>query len=128
MVQDFAEAHDEAFASGFGDLTVHEVAVDPDEANRFYSSYYDAGLRAFQIKGGKIVETGGYIDPNGDDFWGVETFVRDGRTIILGSDRDRVSGLPSPRASESGLSTATSPRARRSSKPPAATRSPSSAT
>jgi hypothetical protein len=85
------EAHDEAFASGYGDLSVHEVAVDPDEADRFYSSYYDAGLRAFRISGKKIVETGGYIDPNGNDFWGVETFVRNGRTIILGSDRD--SGL-----------------------------------
>jgi hypothetical protein len=94
------EAHMESFAFGFGDLTVHEVAVDPDEADRAYLSYYDAGLRALQIRGEELVETGGYIDPDtdgagpdrgGNDFWGVETFIRNGQTIILGSDRD--SGL-----------------------------------
>jgi hypothetical protein len=85
------EAHDPAFSSGFGDLTVHEVATDPDEADRAYLSYYSGGLRALQIVGGELVETGGYLDPNGNDFWGVETFVRNGRTIILASDRD--SGL-----------------------------------
>jgi hypothetical protein len=86
------EAHDEAYATGFGDLSVHEVAVDPDEASRAYLSYYDAGLRAVEITAAQeLVETGGYIDPNGNDFWGVETFVRNGRTIILASDRD--SGL-----------------------------------
>jgi len=85
------EAHDPAFSSGFGDLTVHEVATDPDEADRAYLSYYSGGLRALQIVGEELVETGGYLDPEGNDFWGVETFVRDGRTIILASDRD--SGL-----------------------------------
>ena len=85
------EAHDPAFSSGFGDLTVHEVATDPDEADRAYLSYYSGGLRALQIVGEELVETGGYLDPEGNDFWGVETFVRNGRTIILGSDRD--SGL-----------------------------------
>ena len=86
------EAHDPAYASGYGDLSVHEVAVDPDEANRAYLSYYSGGIRALQIsKRRELVETGGYLDEHGNDFWGVETFVRDGRTIILGSDRD--SGL-----------------------------------
>jgi hypothetical protein len=85
------EAHDPAFSSGFGDLTVHEVATDPDEADRAYLSYYSGGLRALQIVGEELVETGGYLDPNGNDFWGVEAFVRNGRTIILASDRD--SGL-----------------------------------
>jgi hypothetical protein len=85
------EAHDPAFSSGFGDLTVHEVATDPDEADRAYLSYYSGGLRALQIVDEELVETGGYLDANGNDFWGVETFVRNGRTIILASDRD--SGL-----------------------------------
>jgi hypothetical protein len=86
------EAHDESKAVGFGDLSVHEVATDPDEANRAYLSYYSGGIRALQISNQKqLVETGGYLDPKGNDFWGVETFVRDGRTIVLGSDRD--SGL-----------------------------------
>jgi hypothetical protein len=85
------QAHQEAFAVGFGDLTVHEVATDPVNADRAYLSYYAGGLRALQIQGTELVETGGYLDPMGNNFWGVEAFKRDGRTIILGSDRD--SGL-----------------------------------
>lgn len=91
------EAHDPAFAFGSGDLTVHEVATDKQDPNRAYLSYYAGGLRSLEIRctgGGKkcqLVEVGGYLDPNGNDFWGVETFVRNGQTIILGSDRD--SGL-----------------------------------
>jgi hypothetical protein len=85
------EAHNEAFSFGFGDLTVHEVATDPDEADRAYLSYYSGGLRALQIVGDELVETGRYLDPMGNDFWGVDAFVKNGETIILGSDRD--SGL-----------------------------------
>ncbi|HET7727480.1 MAG TPA: hypothetical protein VFK54_09150 [Candidatus Limnocylindrales bacterium] len=85
------EAHDEAFAVGFGDLTVHEVATHPTDATRSYLSYYAGGLRALQIVGTELVEVGGYLDEDGNNFWGVEVFVRDGTTYILGSDRD--SGL-----------------------------------
>jgi hypothetical protein len=94
------EAHDPDFAFGFGDLSVHEVAVDPQDPSLAYLSYYSGGLRAIQIQCAdpsdnstcELVEVGGYLDPAGNDFWGVETFVgEDGRTYILGSDRD--SGL-----------------------------------
>jgi hypothetical protein len=94
------EAHDPAFAFGFGDLSVHEVAVDPQDPSLAYLSYYSGGLRAIQIQCAdpadnatcELVEVGGYLDPEGNDFWGVETFVgEDGFTYILGSDRD--SGL-----------------------------------
>jgi hypothetical protein len=90
------EAHDPAYAVGFGDLSVHEVAVDSDEASRAYLSYYSGGMRALQIRNKQLVETGGYLDPKGNDFWGVETFQRrnasgKSETIVLGSDRD--SGL-----------------------------------
>jgi hypothetical protein len=85
------EAMDPAFASGYGDLSVHEVAVDPQDASLAYLSYYSGGLRALQIVDGRLVEVGGYLAPDGNDFWGVETFVRDGVTYILASDRD--SGL-----------------------------------
>jgi hypothetical protein len=54
-------------------------------------SYYSGGLRAIQIQGTELVETGGYLDPEGNNFWGVEVFVRNGCTYIAGSDRD--SGL-----------------------------------
>jgi hypothetical protein len=85
------EAHDPAYAVGFGDLSVHEVATDKTDASRAYLSYYAGGLRSLQIQGTELVEVGGYLDPKGNNFWGVETFVRNGQTIILGSDRD--SGL-----------------------------------
>jgi hypothetical protein len=94
------EAHDPAFAFGFGDLSVHEVAVDPQDPSLAYLSYYSGGLRAIQIQCAnpadnttcELVEVGGYLDPAGNNFWGVETFVGDdGFTYVLGSDRD--SGL-----------------------------------
>ncbi|HET9907292.1 MAG TPA: hypothetical protein VFQ23_11640 [Anaerolineales bacterium] len=85
------EAHNEAFAVGFGDLTVHEVATHPTDPSRAYLSYYSGGLRALEIQGTELVEAGGYLDPQGNNFWGVEVFVRDGCTYIAGSDRD--SGL-----------------------------------
>ena len=108
------EALDPDFAEGFGDLSVHEVAVDPQDPSLAYLSYYSGGLVAVQIQCGgepydpdsppadtstcELVEVGSYLDPAGTNFWGVETFVDDnpespyfGRTVILGSDRD--SGL-----------------------------------
>ncbi|HEX6246623.1 MAG TPA: hypothetical protein VFZ64_02015 [Nocardioidaceae bacterium] len=94
------EAHDPDFAFGFGDLSVHEVAVDPQDPSLAYLSYYSGGLRAIQIECAdpddtstcELVEVGGYLDVEGNNFWGVETFVgEDGQTYILGSDRD--SGL-----------------------------------
>lgn len=93
------EAHDPAFAFGFGDLSVHEVAVDPQDPTLAYLSYYAGGLIALQIECAgaetdtcELVEVGGYLDPAGNNFWGVETFIgEDGFTYILASDRD--SGL-----------------------------------
>lgn len=79
------EAIDPAYAFGCGDLSVHEVAVDPQDASLAYLSYYSGGLRALQIECAdpadtgtcELVEVGGYLDPAGNDFWGVETFVGD---------------------------------------------------
>jgi hypothetical protein len=94
------EAHDTAFAFGFGDLTVHEVATHPTDPTRAYLSYYAGGMRSLEIQCTdpsdtstcELVEVGGYLDAEGNDFWGVEAFVNDdGDTIVLGSDRD--SGL-----------------------------------
>ena len=90
------EGHNPAFATGFGDLTVHEVATDPQNSSRAYLSYYAGGLRSLELQcttpdDCELVEVGRYLDPNGNNFWGVEAFVRNGETIILGSDRD--SGL-----------------------------------
>jgi hypothetical protein len=93
------EAMDPAFAEGFGSLSVHEVAVDPQDPSLAYLSYYAGGLRAIQIQCSnpadtstcELVEVGGYLDPLGNEFWGVETQVREGVTYIFASDMD--SGL-----------------------------------
>jgi len=89
------EALDPAFASGFGDLSVHEVATDPVR-NLGYLSYYAGGLRVIKFNENGIAEVGHYIAEGGNDFWGVEalrvpTAQGDKETLILASDRD--SGL-----------------------------------
>jgi len=98
------EAMDPAFATGFGDLSVHEVATDPYDPTLAYLSYYSGGLRAIQITENAatcaaqgdtspcLVEVGGYLSPTGNDFWGVEFHtLPNGTRLILASDRD--SGL-----------------------------------
>ncbi len=72
------QAHDPAFASGFGDLSVHEVATSQLNANVAYFSYYSGGFRVAEIQGtgtdAELVETGHFIDVDGSNFWGVEVF------------------------------------------------------
>jgi hypothetical protein len=90
------QAHDIDFGIGFGALSVHEVAVDPQNSILAYLSYYSGGMRAIKIDktdpaNPVLCQTGGYLDEGGNEFWGVEAFVRDGKTIVLGSDMD--SGL-----------------------------------
>lgn len=99
------EAMDPAFVSGYGALSVHEVAFDPVDSARAYLSYYAGGLRALRIQcpsppataGCTLDETGGFIDPDtdgsgpdpgGNDYWGVETRTIGGRTYIFASDLD----------------------------------------
>jgi hypothetical protein len=88
------EALDPAFATGFGNLTVHEVAVDID-SDLAYLSYYDAGLRVIKFGASGIQEAGHYIHENGNDFWGVQVFRLPAddteQTYVAASDRD--SGL-----------------------------------
>ena len=43
------EALDPAFAFGFGDLSIHEIATDPGR-NIAYSSYYAGGMRVFRLR------------------------------------------------------------------------------
>jgi hypothetical protein len=82
------EAHDPAFANGFGDLSVHEVATSQQVANRLYFSYYSGGFRVAEIESNEIVEKGHYIDPAGNNFWGVQVFEQDGQEYVAASDRD----------------------------------------
>jgi hypothetical protein len=83
------EAMNPAFAKGFGDLSVHEVATSLQRNNLAYYSYYSAGMRVTKIVDGKLVEVGHYLDPRGSDFWGVEAFIgKDGKEYFVGSDRN----------------------------------------
>jgi hypothetical protein len=90
------EALDEAFADGFGTLSVHEVKTDPRRnVNLAYISYYNAGARVVKFNQRKgLVEKGFFIDEGGVHFWG--TFPHrlgrsEGAPLLLFSDRD--SGL-----------------------------------
>ncbi|WP_309713688.1 PA domain-containing protein, partial [Pseudolysinimonas sp.] len=85
------ESQDAAYAEGFGDLSVHEVATDPSE-NLAYISYYAAGFRVVSYGPGGLEEVGHFIDGGGNNFWGVEVHEHpDGQKYVLASDRD--SGL-----------------------------------
>ena len=82
------EAHDPAFADGFGDLSVHEVATSQQVDNRLYFSYYSGGFRVADIENDEIVEKGHYIAEGGNNFWGVQVFEKDGQEYVAASDRD----------------------------------------
>ena len=85
------QAHDPAFASGFGDMSVHEVAMSEVETDLAYFSYYAAGLRVARIVGDELVEVGHFIDAGGDggnNFWGVQVWHHAGQEYVLASDRD----------------------------------------
>jgi hypothetical protein len=91
---------DEDFAIGFGDLTVHEVEVprgDPNEGGPnvdddalAYFSWYAGGFRVVDFTDPENpVEVGRYIDPKGNNFWGVALAEdENGDRIVLASDRD----------------------------------------
>jgi hypothetical protein len=82
------EAMDPQFATGFGALSVHEVATSDRDDRLAYLAYYDAGFRVIKIDNGGIREVGAFIDEGGSDFWGVEVFNRRGREYVAASDRD----------------------------------------
>jgi hypothetical protein len=81
------ESQDPSYATGFGDLSVHEVAMDQHEPVA-YISYYAAGLRVVEYGKNGLQEVGAFIDEGGNNFWGVEVYERDGETYVLASDRD----------------------------------------
>jgi hypothetical protein len=82
------EAMDPGHATGFGDLSVHEVATSPTDPALAYFSYYAGGFRVTKIKNGKLTEVGHFIDDAGNNFWGVQVFQRDGVEYVAASDRD----------------------------------------
>ena len=82
------ESQDPAYAEGFGDLSVHEVAVDP-AGSLAYLSYYAGGFRVVKYGKSGIQEVGAFIDAGGNNFWGVEIWNdENGEQYVLASDRD----------------------------------------
>jgi hypothetical protein len=83
------ESQDPAFAEGFGDLSVHEVALDPDPRKRLaYVSYYAGGFRVLKYGPLGLRQVGAFIDEGGNNFWGVEVHKIRGQQYVLASDRD----------------------------------------
>jgi hypothetical protein len=82
------ESQNRAYAQGFGDLSVHEIATDPDR-NLAYISYYTGGFRVVSYGAGGMKEVGRFIDQGGNNFWGVEVHKHpNGQKYVLASDRD----------------------------------------
>jgi hypothetical protein len=86
------ESQDPDMAEGHGDLSVHEVATDPD-ADLAYISYYSGGLRVLKYRDAAgnpdLTEAGAYIAEGGNNFWGVEVHKHpNGQKYVLASDRD----------------------------------------
>jgi hypothetical protein len=83
------ESLDPRYSTGFGALSIHEFATDP-ETNLAYSAYYAGGLRVFSFgRTTGLQEVGNFIDQGGNDFWGVEQFTdAAGNRLIATSDRD----------------------------------------
>ena len=82
------EGQREAEAENFGDMTVHEVATDPDR-DLVYISHYALGMRVLSYDASGAEEVGAFVEPGGSNYWGVEVHKMNGKTYILGSDRDR---------------------------------------
>ena len=82
------EGQREAEAEGFGDMTVHEVATDPDK-DLVYISHYALGMRVLSYDASGAKEVGAFVEAGGSNYWGVEVHKMNGKTYILGSDRDR---------------------------------------
>jgi hypothetical protein len=83
------ESQDPEYASGYGDLSVHEVAMDPRADQELaYLSYYAGGVRVLEYGRKGLKEVGAFIDEGGSNFWGIEVHEMNGETYLLASDRD----------------------------------------
>jgi hypothetical protein len=78
----------ETYAENYGDMSVHEVATDPDR-NLVFVSHYALGMRALSYNDKGLKEVGAFVEAGGSNYWGVEIHKLGGKTYILGSDRDR---------------------------------------
>ena len=82
------EGQSQDYAENFGDMTVHEVATDPD-SKLVYVSHYALGMRVLSYNNSGLEEVGAFVEAGGSNYWGVEVHRLGGKKYILGSDRDR---------------------------------------
>ena len=105
----------EPYGTDFGDLTMHNIEVDPntqgvtpsfDAGPRMFISWYSLGMRALEYRPGhyhtnsndegsysqNVHEVGRWIDPAGSNFWGVHVDYMeiDGENtqVVVASDRN----------------------------------------
>ena len=107
-----AETMEEGLGTEFGDLTMHNIEVDPtnqdvvpsfDAGPRMFVSWYSLGMRALEYRPGhfhnnsngegsysqNVHEVGRFIAEDGSNFWGVHVDEVEGLgQVILASDRN----------------------------------------
>ena len=83
------EAQDPAYAGGFGDLSMHEVATDPDRSLA-YISHHVGGFRVVSYGPGGMKEVAAASSTRAaTTSGGVEVHEHpDGQKYVLASDRD----------------------------------------
>ena len=73
-----------AYAENYGDMTVHEVATDPDK-NLVYVSHYALGMRVLVLRPPAASRRSARSSrQGGSNYWGVEVHKMNGKTYILG--------------------------------------------
>jgi hypothetical protein len=108
-----AELADPQFAVGSGDLTMHNLEIDPTDRDRAFVSWYSLGLRAVEVRlphshdnlngegytSRRVHEVGRFIaddavaaefglDLEGSNFWGVHVHQIGDESYVLASDRN----------------------------------------
>ncbi len=105
------QVNDPDYAIGFGDLTMHNVEGNVNDADQAFVSWYSLGMRILDVNTGNsvrppdddwdganaptddyygenVTEVGRFIAPEGSNFWGVTQTEIDGQQYVLGSDRN----------------------------------------
>ena len=73
------------------ELRRHDGARGRDRPDKdlVYVSHYALGMRVLSYTTGGLKEVGKFVEAGGSNYWGVEVHKMNGKTYILGSDRDR---------------------------------------
>lgn len=80
------ESQDPKYATGFGDLSASQVAIDPSR-RLVYATFYSGGLRVLSYGPDGLREVGAFCEP-GNDFLGVVTHKIGDKYYALVTDRN----------------------------------------